>query len=1155
MRSKGLAVMLVCFMWGAVTVWGQTSPWQLGSPAAEKAFQDIQSHMQAARHAVADSLWRQAACTFSQKPADQLLFLTGLANQFRLRAKFHESIACYDRCASHFQGLLRREPVMKSYLLEGYADLAMEFSQNTIREKGIRTGKAAYDLLPTNAPRKAVVARKVATLCRLVKDYEEAQAWLDLAGKVSGVDCAENARLLNEIAFTDFKRTGLGDADLFARAREAMDACPELMQEDWAVHYFQAAEFWDDQPLTTDKDVQAENQSEKAARAGTEIGAAHPEVCSHALYNCFAQMAEHTRSLGDYAGAIPYAERALDGQKERGISRRMISLAYSNLANLHHYLGRFADARTCYLQAFLIFPEREPDPNGMRNSRMANYAQELINTGNYQEGEPLMLAAIEDFDFKDANAPTRLAKQYENLGIGYFQQQCYMEGIQAMTHAVTHYSQSKEISWLERCNARASLAQGLAQIGQKKEAEAQIQTCLEELKAHRDADLMDLAMVKETICDYYIQEKNFNEARKVNAEFLQEMIGRRAVIDSLSCPDLDQAVSPWHTLMAASQRATIFWNLSRQTQDTFQLKGCLACAEKALARLRKLRQEHNNEQEKLTINRQWKRLFESAMRAAMELQHQTGNPHYLHKAFEIAEQSKAMLLMEAVLDNRVLENNSANADLVARRQHIQKHIMELRAEINSQKGSRGLTAAYEKLFAAEKELDEIMARIKEANPKYSETVNAFDVVTVSELQALLKEEDRTLVEYFYSDSAIYALVVTPREFAIETYVPAHGFADTLHLFTQSLHKQPDGNDARAARRYAAQSKVILDAIWRPVAPLLTERITIIPDGPLSFISFEALSDSVPAREKLKFQDLGYLLDRHTITYNYSGTFLANQAPLPGAPVNKILAMAPSFGPDAEVVPLPRSLDGVRQFEQEYAHVQTMVAESATKSAFLAKAPLFEIIDLATHGKFDRNNFLNSRIYFSPSGTDDGQLRPNELYVQNIPARLAILEACETGLGDYQAGEGVMSMARAFTYAGCRSVLMSLWEVVEGNSTQQVMQQFFAHMADSLPLDMAIAQAKRKFLVQTREAGGHELANIHPFYWSELVLIGDNSPLPLERREQISQADWAWVGVAVVGIAGMVLVWITYHRRRKAGLSYRSVAVSRPSSGMEASHTQ
>ncbi len=92
--------------------------------------------------------------------------------------------------------------------------------------------------------------------------------------------------------------------------------------------------------------------------------------------------------------------------------------------------------------------------------------------------------------------------------------------------------------------------------------------------------------------------------------------------------------------------------------------------------------------------------------------------------------------------------------------------------------------------------------------------------------------------------------------------------------------------------------------------------------------------------------------------------------------------------------------------------------------------------------------------------------------------LVVLSACETGVGEMKAGEGVYGLQRAFTIAGARVVLMSLWTVSD-EATQVLMTNFYSHLFKGKSMTTAFALAQQ----ETRDQYPH------PFYWSAFVLLG------------------------------------------------------------------
>jgi CHAT domain-containing protein len=130
------------------------------------------------------------------------------------------------------------------------------------------------------------------------------------------------------------------------------------------------------------------------------------------------------------------------------------------------------------------------------------------------------------------------------------------------------------------------------------------------------------------------------------------------------------------------------------------------------------------------------------------------------------------------------------------------------------------------------------------------------------------------------------------------------------------------------------------------------------------------------------------------------------------------------------------------------------------------------------------------LIFSPTDTqtqEDGFLHAYELYDTRLNAELAVLSACNTGSGRVVKGEGVLSLSRAFKYAGCPNIAMSLWKA-DDNATHEIMIHFFKGLRTGMGKTEALRDAQLAYLAE------HTGPQAHPYYWATFVMIGDDSPL-------------------------------------------------------------
>jgi CHAT domain-containing protein len=98
----------------------------------------------------------------------------------------------------------------------------------------------------------------------------------------------------------------------------------------------------------------------------------------------------------------------------------------------------------------------------------------------------------------------------------------------------------------------------------------------------------------------------------------------------------------------------------------------------------------------------------------------------------------------------------------------------------------------------------------------------------------------------------------------------------------------------------------------------------------------------------------------------------------------------------------------------------------------------------------------------------------------------VLSACETGVGDVHAGEGVFGLRRAFQIAGARTLVMSQWSVDDEASREWMRALYEARLVRRLDTAAAVREASRSVLRKRRSSG----QSTHPFYWAGFVAAGD-----------------------------------------------------------------
>jgi CHAT domain-containing protein len=119
--------------------------------------------------------------------------------------------------------------------------------------------------------------------------------------------------------------------------------------------------------------------------------------------------------------------------------------------------------------------------------------------------------------------------------------------------------------------------------------------------------------------------------------------------------------------------------------------------------------------------------------------------------------------------------------------------------------------------------------------------------------------------------------------------------------------------------------------------------------------------------------------------------------------------------------------------------------------------------------------------------DDGILTAEEIASLDLSGvEWAVLSACDTGVGDVKAGEGVFGLRRAFQIAGARTLIMSLWSVDDDSTREWMTALYDARLRKGKSTAESVRDASLSVLSARRKAG----ESTHPFHWAAFVAAGD-----------------------------------------------------------------
>ncbi|HCD86687.1 MAG TPA: hypothetical protein DEQ87_03460 [Algoriphagus sp.] len=323
---------------------------------------------------------------------------------------------------------------------------------------------------------------------------------------------------------------------------------------------------------------------------------------------------------------------------------------------------------------------------------------------------------------------------------------------------------------------------------------------------------------------------------------------------------------------------------------------------------------------------------------------------------------------------------------------------------------------------------------------------------------------------------------------------------------------------------------IYQLVWEPIRPHLeTHRITIIPEGLLFNLSFDALSKQAVNQwsELVKYS----LIQDHSFSYQYSLLLLEKQKRT--SYQTQLAAFAPGFFDGMkktyqaaffdkqyvdknylELIPQPFTRRLVEEISSKFES-KTYLEGQSTVSNFKKEAGKSRIIHLGTHAFSSNVNPSDTHLVFAKS--TENPLEPHELFASeiyelNLNSELAVLLACESGKPTYAAGEGMISLAHAFNYSGTQSMLIGLGKIDEKTSVD-IADDFYSFLEEGLPKDVALREAKLNYIAQ---ANGREL---DPSFWTGLIILGNPDPVEIEAKSE------KWIILFSSGLIFMTIFWI------------------------------
>ncbi len=516
------------------------------------------------------------------------------------------------------------------------------------------------------------------------------------------------------------------------------------------------------------------------------------------------------------------------------------------------------------------------------------------------------------------------------------------------------------------------------------------------------------------------------------------------------------------------------------------------------------------------------------------------------EALRINEAASARSLLESLRESRIDLHQGVDPALLARERELQQ-LLKGKSEYQARLFSSQHTPEQAAAIAAEiktivGQLQETRSRIRAVSPRYAALTQP-QPLTAEQIQRELLDGDTLLLEYALGEERSYVWAVTPTaltSYELPKRAEIEAQSERVYALLTERNKVVKGETprqesqrvARADAALPAQAAALSRTILGPVAAeLVKKRLLVVTQGKLQFIPFAALPEPDGSNNP---QSPIPLAVNHVIVHLPSASTLAmlreglsgrqpapktiamladpvfelsderfgktrlriepgTSRPTPAHQSRELLRAAEVFNEEGEQLVFSR-LENTGREARRIARLvpqnQVMKAEGfdATRAkAMSGELSNYRIVHFATHSFLHSEHPDLSGVVLSlldkQGQEQSGFLRLHDIYNLKLSADLVVLSACRTGLGKEVKGEGLMSLARGFMYAGAPRVVVSAWSV-EDRASATLMVKFYNHLLGPKKLSPAAAlRAAQLEMWRDREFAA-------PYFWAGFVLQGE-----------------------------------------------------------------
>ena len=784
----------------------------------------------------------------------------------------------------------------------------------------------------------------------------------------------------------------------------------------------------------------------------------------------FFRLNDYSKSRDAFHSIISSIE-ALDNEQLDVYLIDLLTSAYSFIAKMYVNDGKYNLAKEYYTKNIHILKSKKAEDIRKINRTYSLLAEVLKNQNQLDSSNTYFKKSLQ-YNLDNHGSTNSIVTEANHLLENYLKR-TQIDSSNYFLNIIKNHLSENDPKWNMYYEAKAKIHEAKNNYTL---AEAELQKALELVKQKwHNKPHNDVALIYNAIGNLHFK---FNHSKKALESY-------NLAINQFSLDTTNSTINHTTLLKVFKNKANVLNNeiLYNQTVRTVN---------HAIKILDLLKPTFKSNSDKLFLIDDVFPVFESGLNATYNLYKKTKQDSLIDKAFYYSEKSKSALLLEAILNIKATKFANIPKDIIEKEDVLKSQINYLEKQLHESKNE----LLENELFEVKRKYRELISTLETKYKTYYDLKYSQEVITLSELQKLLKP-DNVIISYFYGNDAIYAITISPHSKSIQRYqLNKHLENNISSIYTMLKNPKSNLNEL---------NQNSFDLYSTLVAPNLKgisqKNLIVVSDGLLNYIPFSSLSTNGRAE---------YLIENYAISYVNSATLLKQLSGKAGVN-NKVLAFAPSFKTSFNkgLLPLPHNQNEIEDI-LNYFDGKTLKNEQATLQNFNLQSENYGILHFATHAILNDMSPEYSYLAFEPSKDNTNLLYVSDLYNLDLNTNLVTLSTCESGIGDLKRGEGFISLARGFYFSGASSIASTLWKINDG-SALKIMDDFYKNLSEGKTKNCALQDAQRSFI---KENNGNALT--HPYYWSGFVISGNTTAIT-------QTTSWWWY---VFGIGAIILLVIS-----------------------------